>query len=233
MTTPIARDRRESLTRGLLWCGAAAGPAFVSVFLLEGARRPDYQPRRHPVSSLSLGPRGWVQRANFGLSGLLYVAGAAGLSRAADPIAGTWLDPVIVGAAGLGLLGSAVFSTDPVSGYPPGTPDVGVQNSASMRMHGIAAVPIFLGLPCAAFAYACRFRRRGRPAWALYCAGTGASMLANMGLAGAGFNQSPGLVNTAGLFQRAAIVSGFGWLTTLTAHALRGRTPPRDNRSAT
>ena len=39
-------------------------------------------------------------------------------------------------------------------------------------------------------------------------------------LAGAGFNQSPLLVNLAGLFQRASIVTGFGWLTTISAQAL-------------
>jgi hypothetical protein len=37
---------------------------------------------------------------------------------------------------------------------------------------------------------------------------------------GAGFNQSPRLVNLAGFFQRASIVTGFGWLTALSAQAL-------------
>jgi hypothetical protein len=45
-------------------------------------------------------------------------------------------------------------------------------------------------------------------------------MLATMALAGAGFHQSPRLVNLAGLFQRASIVTGFGWLTALSAQAL-------------
>jgi hypothetical protein len=45
-------------------------------------------------------------------------------------------------------------------------------------------------------------------------------MLATTALFGAGFNQSPRLVNLAGLFQRASIVTGFGWLTALSAQAL-------------
>jgi hypothetical protein len=49
-------------------------------------------------------------------------------------------------------------------------------------------------------------------------------MLTSMVLAGAGFGQSPRLVNLAGLFQRASIITGFAWLTTLSAQALR-RTP--------
>ena len=61
-TATISRSRPTR--RGLLSCGAVAGPLFVSVFWIEGVRRPDYKPLRHPVSSLSLGPRGWVQAAS-------------------------------------------------------------------------------------------------------------------------------------------------------------------------
>jgi hypothetical protein len=52
-------------TRGLLRCGMIAGPAFVAVFLAEGAARDGYRPLRHPVSSLALGPRGWIQAGNI------------------------------------------------------------------------------------------------------------------------------------------------------------------------
>jgi hypothetical protein len=45
-------------------------------------------------------------------------------------------------------------------------------------------------------------------------------MLATMALAGSGFSQTPRLVNHAGLFQRASIITGFGWLTALSARAL-------------
>jgi len=42
-----------------------------------------------------------------------------------------------------------------------------------------------------------------------------------MALAGAGFSQSPRLINLGGLFQRASIIAGFAWLTALSAQALR------------
>jgi Protein of unknown function (DUF998) len=42
--------------RALFVCGVVAGPLFVLVFLIEGAMTPDYDPLRHPVSSLALGP---------------------------------------------------------------------------------------------------------------------------------------------------------------------------------
>jgi hypothetical protein len=50
-------------------------------------------------------------------------------------------------------------------------------------------------------------------------------MLTTMALAGAGFSQSPRLASLGGLFQRASIITGFAWLTALSARSLR-RTPP-------
>ena len=175
----------EARARELLCCGAAAGPLFVMVFVVEGPHRPDYKPLRHPVSSLALGSRGSVQVANFAVAGTLYLAGAAGLMRTRDPLLGTGLGPALFGGVGLGLLGSAAFSADPVSGYPPGTPGAPTEQTANMTVHGIAALPIFLGMPAAAFVYARRFHQSGYPTWALYSAATGVSMLATMGLAGA------------------------------------------------
>jgi hypothetical protein len=208
-------------TRGLLACGLAAGPVFVTAFLIQGATREGYRPSRHPVSSLALGPRGWVQAANFAVTGMLVLAGTAGLWRARDPALGTRAGQVLIGAAGAGIIGAAVFATDPVSGYPPGTPDALSAPSRTGTVHNFAAVPVFFGLPAAAFICAwqsARIRQRG---FGLYSAATATTMLATAALAGAGFNQSPRLVDRAGSFQRASIVAGFGWLTALSARALK------------
>ena len=70
--------------RRLLRCGVWAGPVFAAMFLAEGAVRDGYRPLRHPVSSLALGPRGWIQTANFAVTGVLCLAGAAGLRLAGD-----------------------------------------------------------------------------------------------------------------------------------------------------
>jgi hypothetical protein len=117
-------ERLAGRTRGLLRCGMWAGPAFAAAFLAEGAVRDGYRPLRHPVSSLALGPRGWTQTANFAVTGVLCLAGAAGLRLAGDRPADSRAGPVMVAAAGVGLIASAAFRTDPVGGYPPGTPDV-------------------------------------------------------------------------------------------------------------
>ena len=208
-------------TRRLLRCGLAAGPVFVTAFLAEGAARDGYRPLRHPVSSLALGPGGWVQAANFAVTGILVLAAAAGLSRADDPATGTRAGPALIGAAGAGLIGSAIFPTDPVSGYPPGTPGLPRPPSRAGTVHNLAAIPVFLGLPAAAAGASWRSLRTGQRGWGLYCAGTAITMPAAMALAAAGFGQSSRLARLGGLFQRASIVTGFAWLTAQSARALQ------------
>jgi Protein of unknown function (DUF998) len=196
---------------------------FVAVFLLEGAVREGYRPLRHPVSSLALGPRGWIQAANFTVAGTLFLAGAAGLAGADDASAGQPA-PALIGAAGAGLIAAAVFTTDPVSGYPPGTPDALTRPSRAGIAHNLAAVPVFLALPAAALTCGWRCWRAGQRGFGLYSASSGAAMLASLVLAGVGFGQSPRFVSRGGLFQRVSIITGFGWLAALSARALR-RTP--------
>jgi hypothetical protein len=132
--------------------------------------------------------------------------------------------PALIGAAGAGLIGSAVFTTDPVSGYPPGTPDALTQPSRTGTAHNLAAVPVFFGLSAAALASGWQSWRADRHRFALYSVGTAVTMLTTMALASAGFGQSPRFVNLGGLFQRASIITGLAWLTALCAQALR-RTP--------
>ena len=199
----------------------AAGPVFVAVFLAEGVVRDGYRPLRHPVSSLALGSRGWIQAGNFAVTGTLFLAAAAGLPRAGDPATSSRAAPALIGAAGAGLIGSAVFTTDPVSGYPPGTPDALTRPSPAGTAHTLAAVPVFLGLPAAALACSWRSWRAGQRGFGLYSAGTAVTMLATMALAAAGFSQSPRLVSLGGLFQRTSIITGFAWLTALSARALQ------------
>jgi hypothetical protein len=200
-----------------------AGPLFITTFLVEGARRPDYDPLRHPVSSLSLGPGGWVQMTNFAVAGALYLAGSAGLARA-RPVPGN-LGPLLVGAVAIGLAGSGAFPTDPVSGYPPGTPGVPADRSAPGVAHDVFGVPVFLGLPAAALSYGRRFRRAGHRGWARYSTGTAVAMLGTFGAASAGFAQTPAVVPVGGLLQRVSIAIGFGWLTALALRAERLRRP--------
>jgi uncharacterized protein DUF998 len=221
VSTASIPGARQAWTRRLLRCGVVAGPVFVAVFLSEGAVREGYRPLRHPVSSLALGSRGWVQAGNFAVAGTLFLATAAGLARTGDRAASSRAAPALIGAAGAGLMGSAVFTTDPVSGYPPGTPDALTQPTRSGIAHNLAAVPVFLGLPAAALISSWQAWRAGQRGFALYSAGTAIIMPAAMTMAAAGFGQSPRLVRFGGLFQRASIITGLAWLTALSARALQ------------
>jgi hypothetical protein len=207
--------------RRLLRCGVWAGPAFTATFLAEGAVRDGYRPLRHPVSSLALGSRGWIQTANFTVTGALCLAGAAGLRLAADRLAGSRTGPVLVAAAGAGLIGAAAFRTDPIGGYPPGTPELPAAVSRTGTAHNLAAIPVFLGLAAAAASYGWRSWRAGEPpGFAVYCAATAVTMPVTVVLAGAGFGQPSRLGRYGGLFQRVSIIAGFAWLTAVSARAL-------------
>ncbi len=212
--------RSNRLTRVLLGCGVAAGPAFVTVFLVEGAARQDYNPLRHPVSSLGLGRRGWVQAANFTATGACFLAGAVGLSRTRDRTLGGQVERALIATAGVGLIGAAMFPTDPVSGYPPGTSGA-VDPTTTGIVHNLSALPVFFGLPVAAAVGSVSAIRRGDLPWSAYSAATALAMLATGGLASAGFGQVPRFVGLAGAFQRAGIVLGFGWVAAACARALR------------
>jgi hypothetical membrane protein len=206
--------------RRWLYCGVAAGPLFIGTFLVEGATRPDYRPLRHPVSSLALGPHGWMQTANFAITGALYLGFATGLRRAPRTTVPTKAGPILIGAAAVGLMGAGTFTTDPVSGYPPGTPDAAPAYSTAGALHDLFSAPTFLGVPAAALAFARGFLRCGQRGWAAYSAGSGLTMLATFALASAGFSQAPSLVDIGGLLQRASVITGFGWLTALAVRTL-------------
>lgn len=210
-------------TRALLAAGVVAGPLFVTAFLIQGATRADYDPVRHPVSSLALGEHGWAQTLNFVVAGLLSVAFAAGLRVALHPgRASTW-GPLLVGLWGIALLGAGLFVTDPVGGYPPGTPAVPVSRTAPGQIHDAFGLLAWVSLTPACFVLARRFAGLGNRRWATYSAATGVAFAVLWLLSGLGFDQTPGLVEVAGLVQRVAITIGWTWLTLLAVHVLRTR----------
>jgi hypothetical protein len=185
----------------LALCGVIAGPLFVLTFLINGIAVADYSPLRHPVSSLQLAS--WVQSANFIVAGALVVAFAVGTRL------GFW-GSLFIGLVGLGLVGSGIFTTDPVSGYPPGSPAVSEYTWHGL-VHDLFAIPTFVGWPIACFVLARRFRP-----W--YSIASGVAFTVMFVLTNAAFAQTPGLVEFGGLFQRLTIIIGFTWLTLLALH---------------
>ena len=194
-------------TSRLLGAGLLAGPIFVGSFLIQGALRPGYDPLRHPVSSLSLGPGGWVQMITFWVTGLLVLALAVGLRQAGLGRA----VPILIALVGAGLLGAGFFACDPISGYPPGSP-IPAPRTAHGIAHDLFSTPVFTVLPAAMVVMARRFHRSGERAWAVASAIGAPVFFACFVIAAIGFNQYPTLMPFAGLWQRLALIIGLGWL---------------------
>jgi hypothetical protein len=183
------------------------GPLFFAVVALQMLTRTGFDIRRHPLSLLSLGEGGWVQIANFLVTGLLALGCALGMR---SQLRGTW-GPLLIGTYGVGLLLAGLFPADPSSGFPPGTPE-GVPEilSRTAKLHGVGFLLAFVSLTAACFLFARHFHRAGHPGWVLYCSVTGAAILplvcAGMSLPSA----------TSLLFALVAII-GFGWVSAVAA----------------
>lgn len=203
--------------RALLACGVIAGPLFIVTFLIEGAIKPDYDPLRHPVSSLALGPFGWTQTANFIVTGLLTMAFAVGLLRM--PGLRRKVGAILIGIWAIGLLGAGAFLTDPLSGYPPGTQAVPIVATTSGALHDLFSVSAFFALAAACFVLAGGAGWR----WAIYSVLSGAAFLGAFFLSGVGFQQIEPFVEVAGLLQRICVLIGWTWLTVLALRLLRQR----------
>lgn len=201
------------MSDALLWAGAGGAVAFVIVFLIDGATRTGYSVRRHPVSALALGPRGWLQTTNFLVCGALVTAGGLGLFLAA-PSTGAHAGAAAVAVIGIALVGSSV-PMDPMRAYPPGTPEGDPEShSRAHQVHDWFGATIFFGLPLIALAHVVLLDDPvARAVSAL--AGVGTAMLS--GWFGVAWERDD--PNT-GLIQRAFLVVALGWLAYLFASSI-------------
>jgi Protein of unknown function (DUF998) len=170
-----ARDAgAATLTRALLACGVVSGPFFYVVAVGQILTRPGFDIRRHPISALSLGDQGWIQIANFVITGVLAVACAVGVRRLLrHSRAGTW-GPVLIGAYGVGMIMAGILHPDPSLGFPPGAPaGMPATMSTHATVHTIAFFVAFLSLVVACFLFSRRFFSLGHRGWGIYCAATG------------------------------------------------------------
>src|SRR4029453_4901968 len=151
----------------LLAFGLVAGPLFVVASLAQGFTRTGFDLVRHPISLLSLGSLGWLQVANFAVSGVLYVVGAVGLREALGPGRGSTWAPRLVALTGVGLIVAGVFTTDAGAGFPPGA----LAGAPAMSWHGVlhevGFALSFVGAIAACGVFARRYASLGRRAGAV------------------------------------------------------------------
>ena len=188
------------------------GPVlFMVVYTVLGWCTADYSALRYAVSSLSLAPGGSIQITNFIISGTLFCILAAGLQRNMQPYFKAL--PLLVLLAGLGLIGSGIFSSDPVYGYPAGAGYSTRQFTRHGNLHTLFSMPVFAGIPVTCFVCCRAFKKSGHRGMAWYSLLTGLTMLWTFGAAALAFERLYGLQNLGGLFQRISITSGFVWLS--------------------
>jgi hypothetical protein len=132
-----------------------------------------------------------------------------------------------VAAWGIGLLGAGLFITDPVSGYPPGTPAMIVDPTPHGALHDQISLLGFLGLTVACFVFASHFATRGERGWTVYSILTGLLFPTGIILSSAAFAQTESLVAFGGLIQRVTVTLGWTWLTLLALHVLKTLTISR------
>lgn len=210
----------DGKTRLLLTCGALAGPLFTIIWFITGLTRANYDAMRHPISSLSIGEFGWTQVTNFLLTSLLTLALAFGLRSALQSRGGSKWGVIWITLVGIGFLGAALFVTDPMNGYPPGTPLLLMQPTLLGRLHRLFSALVFFGLPGAGFTLGGLFARNGERTWATYSRASAIAFIVMFVLTSIGFAQVMPLVSYAGLLQRITLLIGLTWMTVLPLHLL-------------
>lgn len=212
-----ARDEAATMTesatatQALLRFGVLVGPFYLVIGVLQGVVRDGFDFGRHALSHLANGPGGWIQTANFILSGLMVIAAAAGIARALKP-AGRMLS-WFLGAFGASMLVAAAFPADAVDGFPVGTP---TGNPTSITTTGLVHFAAGgLGFTCLAvscFLAARAMSRRNAPSLARLSFISGLAVLAGF------FGPFVGLpFGIAGIW--FAVVVGWAWLA-LVSHQL-------------
>lgn len=211
-TNVLERGRRAAGTQSLLRWGVVAGPFYLAVGLIQGLVRDGFDFGRHPLSVLANGPGGWVQTANFVLTGLMVIAAAVGFRRVLGP--GWRATSLFLGGYGMAMIAAAIFPADPVDGFPPGTPE-GFPTSISTTglLHFVAGALAFAFLAISGFAAARTMWRRRMTSLALI------SLVSGLAVALGFFG---GVVLPLGILGIwIAVVVGWTWLAVMSLRLTR------------
>jgi hypothetical protein len=216
-TVATACEPGSRVTRSLLGYGAIAGPFYVVVVVVQAFIRPGFDLARDDASLLSNGSLGWIQIANFLITGLMVVACAVGVRRAlAGSRGGTW-GPALLALYGVGMIGAGIFVADPMNGFPLGTPEGRPDVITIHGMLHIATAGIgFLCFVAACFVFARRFAGQRRRGWMAFSMATGVVFLAAFAGLASG-SSSPVVV----IAFWAALLLAWSWLGALAVNVYR------------
>ncbi len=211
--------------RSLAALSGTIGPVlFLVVLLVEGAVRPAYRPLHDTISELSLGPRGWIQTANFVVFGILFIVFARGLEASLDNSRAARFGGALLSLIGLGVLGCGLFRAEP---WPPSS------MSPTGLLHLVCAMVLVFGLLPVATAVMMRaFVADGR--WRSIGPVTGLTSFVTLALLVGGLalmsppGQPPRIGNEyAGLIQRIDVAVFLAWQVAVARRIAGSQTPRR------
>jgi hypothetical membrane protein len=206
----------QRVTKSLLGYGVIAGPVYIATALIQAFTRHGFDLGRHEWSLLANGEHGWIQVANFVLTGLMVVAFAVGLRRALTPGTGARWAPRLIAAFGVSLVAAGIFRADPALGFPVGTPDGATAVSWHGMLHFIAGALGFSCLAIACFVIARRYAAEGRRGWAAGSRATGVVFLAGFAMVA-----SSGGSRVGNLAFTAAVILVWAWMTSVAVQRYR------------
>lgn len=204
------------ITKSLLGYGVIAGPIYIVTAAVQAATRSGFDPTRHAVSQLANGSLGWIQIANFVVTGAMTVAAAVGMRRALGPSRlGAWAGALLIGY-GVALVVAGAFQADPSDGFPPGTPaGVGTLSWHGVAHFGVAAIG-FACLVGACWVFGAWFSREGQNGWAWFSRVTGAVFAASFLALGSGQGGAAAI-----LAFTAAVILAWAWLSLVSVKLYR------------
>jgi hypothetical protein len=162
--------RRTSTTRPLLACGAAAGPLYVTVTMIQALTRDGFDPRQHRFSGLTAGDLGWIHQSNMVLVGVLTVLLAVGVRQMLRAGRGALWGPRLLGLFGAAYIAGGLLTADPVAGFQPGTTPEMVQTTWQGAVQNASRGLSSLLLVATSLLIARWFAAGGRRAWAWFYA---------------------------------------------------------------
>lgn len=206
-------DRGAAVTRSLLGYGVLVGPFYLVVGLIQAFLRDGFDLSRHALSLLANGPGGWVQTANFVISGMMVLATAVGFARVLGPTsrAVSWF----LGGFGVSMIVAAAFPADPVDGFPVGTPEGFPTSISTTGLVHFAAGALgftFLAVSCFIAAWAMSRRNARSLMWLSLLSG----LAVVLGFFGGFVGISAG---TLGIW--FSVLVGWAWLAVMSLHLYR------------
>jgi hypothetical membrane protein len=190
------------------WAGIIGSILFIAVFTIEGLMRQNYDAFRMYISELALGPRGWIQIANFIIFGILLLVFTLSLANKFKGKRESKIGQALIAIIGINFILAGVFVIDPSA-----------EKSLNGIIHNVSSALIFFLASISCFIFFHLFRED--PKWknlSWWTLTTGIAILVLivlMEMDGTSLSEWPGAI------QRIAAITGLFWIFTFALKVLK------------